>query len=127
MQIRPQELTAGFDTSDCGVQTNLCSKLVKADFTGAMVKVSNSKNKVMIGVEGLVVRETTRTFVVIQKNDEVKVLIKEGSVFQFTLPSQFKDTKGCPLAVNIWGDNILYRGSERTKIKFKEKYNLALY
>ena len=46
-----------------------------------MVKVSNSKNKVMIGVEGLVVRETTRTFVVIQKNDEVKVLIKEGSVF----------------------------------------------
>ena len=31
------------------------------------------------------------------------------------------------LAVNIWGDSILYKGSERSKIKFKEKFNLELY
>jgi RNase P/RNase MRP subunit p29 len=54
---------------------------VKADFTGASVKVVNSKNLTLIGTEGIVVRESTRTFVVIQVDDQVKVLIKEGSVF----------------------------------------------
>ena len=48
-------------------------------------------------------------------------------MFQFGLPPEFKDKSGKPLAVQVWGDNILYRGSERTKVKFKEKYNLALY
>ena len=54
---------------------------MKADFTGASVKVVNSKNTLLIGTEGIVVRESTRTFVVIQVDDQVKVLIKEGSVF----------------------------------------------
>jgi len=30
-------------------------------------------------------------------------------------------------AVNIWGDNIIFMGSERTKVKFKEKFNFELY
>lgn len=78
-------------------------------------------------------RETARTFVVIQETEnDVKVVIKEGSVFQFELPGHLKSTKTevgehQQLAVNIWGDNIMYKGSERTKQKFKEKYNLALY
>lgn len=55
------------------------------------------------------------------------MLLKEGTVFQFGLPPEFKDKSGKPLAVQVWGDNILYKGSERTKVKFKEKYNLALY
>jgi len=59
----------------------MCSKITKADYSGAMVKVVNAKNKQLIGFEGLVVRETTRTFVVIQPNDQTKVLLKEGTVF----------------------------------------------
>ena len=44
------------------------------------------------------------------------------------LPSSLKSVNdGKPLAVNIWGDTILYQGSERGKKKFKEKYNLELY
>jgi RNase P/RNase MRP subunit p29 len=46
-----------------------------------MVKVVNAKNKQLIGLEGLVVRETTRTFVLIKPNDQTKVLLKEGTVF----------------------------------------------
>lgn len=58
----------------------------------------------------------------------MKTLLKEGSVFQFKLPAEFvqADTRE-PIAINIWGDNILYKGSERTKVKFKEKFILALY
>lgn len=111
--------------NDCSVQTNLCGKLVKADFTGAQVKVLKSANQSLINTQGIVVRETTRTFVIIQPDDQVKMLIKQGTVFQFSLPA--RDVSGKPIAINVWGDNILYKGSERTKIKFKEKYNLHLY
>ena len=55
-------------------------------------------------------------------------MVKEGSVFQLRLPDSLKSTKdGAPLAVNIWGDNIKYVGSERGKVKFKEKHILELY
>lgn len=30
-------------------------------------------------------------------------------------------------SVRIWGDNIIFMGSERTKVKFKEKFALELY
>jgi ribonuclease P protein subunit POP4 len=113
---------------DAALQASLCAKLVKADFSGAKVKVVNSKNPSMIGVSGIVVRESPQSFVVIQpKNDAVKVLLKAGSVFQFQLPAVMKSKDSQPLAVNIWGDSILYKGSERTKIKFKEKYALELF
>ena len=62
---RPAEIEKGFDIKDLGVQTSLCSKLTKADFTGARVKIVNALNTEMIGTEGIVIRETTRTFVIV--------------------------------------------------------------
>ena len=113
---------------DGSVQTSLCSRIVKADFSGAKVKVINSKNATMIGIKGIIVRETKCTFVVIQKDNQVKLLVKEGTVFQMRLPDSLKSNKdAAPLAVNIWGDNIKYIGSERGKIKFKEKHLIELY
>lgn len=61
----------------------------------------------VVGVQGIVVRETTRTFVVILEDNAIKVLLKAGTVFQFRLPSMLKAKTGETLAVNIWGDNIL--------------------
>ena len=60
----------------------------------------------------------------------MKAVLKEGTVFQLELPSHLKSRSSNmekPIAVNIWGDKILYKGSERSKIKFKEKYQLELY
>jgi hypothetical protein len=65
-----------FDANDCGIQTSLCSKLTKADFTGAEVKVVNAKNTQLVGTTGLVVRETTRTFIIIRKDDTTIMLLK---------------------------------------------------
>jgi RNase P/RNase MRP subunit p29 len=39
--------------------------LTKADFSGAHVKIVNAKNLLLIGIEGFIIRETTRTFVII--------------------------------------------------------------
>ena len=63
------------------MQTSLCSRLVKADYSGAKVKIVKSKNPAIVGQEGIIVRETTRTFILIQPDNEVKTIIKEGSVF----------------------------------------------
>jgi RNase P/RNase MRP subunit p29 len=77
----------------------------------------------MIGLSGIVARESVRCLFVINSENEVKNLLKAGSVFEVRLPAGSHGG----YAVRIWGDNIIYVGSERTKVRFKEKYNLDLY
>ena len=98
--------------------------MVKADLTGARVKVVNSKNLTTIGVEGIVTRESVRALFLINEKDEVKCIVKAGQVFEVTLPATHG---GGEYAIRIWGDNIIYLGSERTKVRFKEKFALDLY
>ena len=98
---------------------SICSKVVKAEFSGAEVEVVASKNPCMIGVKGIVVRESVRCLYIINTHNVVKNLLKQGSVFQIDV--------GEGRAVKVWGDNIIYAGSERTKIKFKEKYAFELF
>ena len=126
--LRTSDLENGLDFNDAAVQASLCGKLVKADFSGSRIKVVKSKNSQLLGVGGLVMSESARAFVVINEDESTKILLKEGSVFQFELPANLHcKNSSSPVVVHIWGDNILYKGSERTKIKFKEKYNLELY
>jgi RNase P/RNase MRP subunit p29 len=98
--------------------------VVKADLTGAKVKVVNSKNPTTIGVEGIVTRESVRALFLINEKDEVKCIVKAGQVFEVSLPATHG---GGDYAIRIWGDNITYLGSERTKVRFKEKFALDLY
>jgi hypothetical protein len=37
------------------------------------------------------------------------------------LPNELHDKNDEPIAINIWGDNFIFKGSERTKIKFKQR------
>ena len=97
---------------------SICSKIVKSDLTGADVKVVEAKNPTLKGVGGLVVRESVRCLFVITPENEVKNLVKAGCVFEVSLPN---------CTVRIWGDNIIHLGSERTKVKFKERFQLDLY
>ena len=55
---------------------SVCSKIVKADFNGARVKVVKSKNLCMVGVGGIVTRETVRCLFIINDQNEVKNLLK---------------------------------------------------
>jgi len=43
--------------------------MTKADLSGAHTKVVNAVNKTLIGEEGIIVRETTRTFVIIKPDN----------------------------------------------------------
>lgn len=78
--LRPAEITGGVALDDNALTTSICSKLVKADFSGGKIKVVQSKNRELIGFEGIIVSESARTFTVIQPDDSTKLLLKEGTV-----------------------------------------------
>ena len=101
-------------------QSSICSKIVKADLNGAQITIVNTKNATQLGVSGLVVRETRRCLFVITPENEVKNVLKQGNVFELELQHY-------PFNVRMWGDSIIHMGSERTKVKFKERFSLELY
>lgn len=75
--------------------------VVQGEFIGLNAKVVKSINPQIIGISGKVVNETRNT-VVIRHTNEDKTVIKETSVFQFTLPDgtvvevEGKAILGCP-------------------------------
>ncbi|CAG7918856.1 unnamed protein product [Penicillium olsonii] len=62
------------------------SKLASADYHGAEVEVVRSRCAGRVGVNGIVVRDTKFTFVVVTPRDEMKTVPKEHTVFRFTVP-----------------------------------------
>lgn len=58
------------------------------------------------------------------------MFLKQDTVLRMELPYQVAvDSAGkcANLAVDLWGTMLMYKGSERTKVKFKEKGCLDLY
>jgi ribonuclease P protein subunit POP4 len=72
----------GGDTNAASV----CAKVVKADLTGARLTVAQSRNPAMLAARGIVVKETVRCLFVINEANQVKNLLKAGSVFEIQLP-----------------------------------------
>jgi len=67
------------------VTASAAPKLVSADYHGAELEVVRSKCVSRVGVKGIVIKETRFTFELITKNNTVKAIPKEGTVFRFTL------------------------------------------
>lgn len=99
LQISGQEgrQTIGVASSS---QTAFQNAIVKADFVGAPIRVVRAKNPSLVGIEGLVAKETESTFVVAQQSPPlpsstphklnlIKTVPKSDTVFtvQVTLPT----------------------------------------
>ena len=96
-------------------EENILSKMLKADFHGAILTVINSTNKNNIGISGIVLFESRRTFNLLNKKNEVKTILKNGAVFE-------TEVNYNGMKIVIYGDNFIYKSAERTKIKFKPKF-----
>jgi ribonuclease P protein subunit POP4 len=96
-------------------EENILSKILKADLHGAILTVINSTNKNNIGISGIVLFESRRTFNLLNKNNEIKTILKNGCVFE-------TEMKYNGMKIIIYGDNFIYKSAERTKIKFKPKF-----
>ena len=96
-------------------EENILSKILKADLHGAILTVINSTNKNNIGISGIVLFESRRTFNLLNKKNEIKTILKNGCVFE-------TEIKYNGMKIIIYGDNFIYKSAERTKIKFKPKF-----
>jgi len=96
---------------------HLHQQLLKADYHGCIMSVSQSKCPSYVGTTGIVLQETRNTFKIITKDDRLKVIPKANSVFMFELD-------GFVFTIN--GNQFRVKSSERVVKKFKMKDSVEL-
>jgi len=85
------------------------NEVLGCELIGVKIKVVNSSNKSLIGIEGKVIDETKNTLT-IEKNDKEKKIIKSQSKFEI----MYKGKK-----FHIDGKILVARPEDRLKIKIK--------
>ncbi|KAG5519303.1 hypothetical protein PMAC_001928 [Pneumocystis sp. 'macacae'] len=113
----------------------ISQKLLKADMHGANMKVVRSKCPSRVGIEGICIKETKKTFVLVTKKNQQKVIPKENSIFSIQVEQIFNHTNSNASEVNenkrimifeIMGSHFICRAAERVGKKIKSKSNLEL-
>lgn len=104
----------------------ILQKLSSIEFVGCFVNVLKSRNKDLIGKNGIILIDTMKFFIIIEDINEgqLKMIMKEGSVFNFIIPlskiDEF-DENDEVLEFSIIGSRICYRSDDRATRKFKSK------
>ncbi|CAJ0964106.1 unnamed protein product, partial [Mesorhabditis belari] len=79
-------------------------KLLKADFHGALLMITEADNKCQVGIAGIVVLETRYTMQLITREDKFLIIPKQGTVFQFILEGR---------VFSLFGDQMRQRAELR--------------
>ncbi|GAA5904718.1 hypothetical protein JCM8208_001335 [Rhodotorula glutinis] len=100
---------------------NLHAKMVKADFTGCSLSVKRAKNPSLVGLRGLVLQETHGTFKLVTPDSKVKVVAKQGSIFNIALPlaPTASSAASRELSFDLYGDSFAYRPADRVGKRWK--------
>ncbi|KPV74297.1 uncharacterized protein RHOBADRAFT_54140 [Rhodotorula graminis WP1] len=100
---------------------NLHAKMVKADFTGCSLSVKRAKNPSLVGLRGLVLQETHGTFKLVTPGSQVKVVAKQGSIFNIVLPlaPTASSAASRELSFDLFGDSFAYRPADRVGKRWK--------
>ncbi|XP_032086160.1 ribonuclease P protein subunit p29 [Thamnophis elegans] len=93
------------------------TKLLKADFHGALVTVTKSKCPSYVGITGIIVQETKYVFKIVTKEDRLKVIPKRNNIFSLEMDG---------FVSYIYGSRIQFRASERSAKKFKGQGTMDL-
>ncbi|KAF8955707.1 Rof/RNase P-like protein [Flammula alnicola] len=130
-------------------------KLLKADYHGSIMTVSQSKNPCIVGLSGIVIHETENAFKVVTKDDKLKLLPKQNAVFKFAVPlystllqshnanaplplpppsvstgsspmTQRTVLDGPHIEFELYGNQFRFRAAERAGRKFKHKETIEL-
>lgn len=106
-------------------------KLSTADYNGCLIRVLESRNHTMVGIEGIVLYDAQHSFIVVvpQKTDSgkgpaisaaervggLRVLAKRGLLFAFDVPLE----DGSSMGFTIMGSRFEHRSTDRSGRKFK--------
>ncbi|XP_953597.1 ribonuclease P subunit, putative [Theileria annulata] len=92
------------------------SKLVAMlDLHGSLLEVVKSNCTSYVGVIGIVLKETQNGFSIVDKEDNVRFILKNSSVFKLNYEEW---------SFFIYGKHIMASASQRTKSKLKDKSTL---
>ncbi|CAB4253269.1 similar to Saccharomyces cerevisiae YBR257W POP4 Subunit of both RNase MRP and nuclear RNase P [Maudiozyma barnettii] len=95
-------------------------KLSMADYNGSLLKIVKSKNRNMTGIEGIVIWDSQKSFIMVTEGDlidDVKCIPKKGTIFSFEIPINEEEA----LQYSILGDRFKYRSVDRASRKFKAR------
>ncbi|EUC32284.1 hypothetical protein COCVIDRAFT_11002 [Bipolaris victoriae FI3] len=98
--------------------------LATADMHGALMTVVRSRCVSRVGLEGIVVRDTRFTFDLITKNNVIKSVPKEHTIFRFEVPLLSKEGEPPkkPLTFDINAEQFQTRAADRANKKFRIHY-----
>ncbi|KAL8647939.1 MAG: hypothetical protein Q9210_005266 [Variospora velana] len=112
-------------------------KIASADFHGSKLTVVRSTCVSLVGLKGIVVRDTKFTFQIITEKNELKTIAKNHTIFEFHIPQPDaiaenpdikldKDISDEDMGVNalvfqIHGSSFEYRAVDRATKKFKQR------
>ncbi len=102
----------GFDKIKATNHSESQQKLLKADYHGAMVTVTQSKTPSLIGQTGIIIQETKNVFKLVSRDDKLKIIPKQNSVFTMEIEGH---------VISIQGNQFCYTSAERVHRKFKFK------
>lgn len=114
----PKGATGNTDATGQMSEENVLNCLKQMDYHGCLLTVKRSNCKTLIGLSGLVLQDKRNVFYLLNKENKVILVPKQGSLFEFELFSSFKFT--------LVGSNMLYRPEMRiTKhARIKTKLNI---
>ncbi|XP_069757803.1 ribonuclease P protein subunit p29 isoform X2 [Narcine bancroftii] len=93
------------------------TKLMKADFHGAIVTVVKSKCPSNVGTTGIILQEMKHIFKIITVENKLKVIPKQNNIFSVEIDGFIS---------YIYGNMFQLRSSERSVKKFKGKGSIDL-
>ncbi|KAH9889583.1 ribonuclease P protein subunit p29 [Xylariomycetidae sp. FL2044] len=98
------------------------AKLSAADFHGALVHVTRSTCPSRVGIQGIIIKDSRFVFEVITIKNTVKIVPKEGTMFQFHVPAKDSLPDKRPFTFELHGDQFQHRSADRANKKFKAHY-----
>lgn len=87
--------------------------MVQQELVGLDAKIVRSSNPDCVGLEGKVIDESRNTFLILHKNKK-RIIIKDTSVFDFTLPDG--------TIVELDGEAIIGRPEVRVKKRVRRRW-----
>lgn len=104
----------------------MLQKLSSAEYVGCYINVLRSRNLSLCGITGIVLLETMKYFVIIEdvegkeKAGGLKMLWKDGTVFNFVVPLREEDCEEV-LEFGIIGSRVCFRSDDRAVRKYKAR------
>jgi ribonuclease P protein subunit POP4 len=85
---------------------------MRADYHGAEITVVHSQVDSYIGLQGIIINESLKTFKIITPQHRTLTLLKPQVVLQFQIGEKY---------YLLNGNCLSYRATDRSKVKFKSK------